>query len=63
MEWKPIMSVGFVPDEPFVPDLNEEPRVQAVGLTMAIKVKRKKILAKRYKDNTLMFIGVVHPEG
>ena len=42
MEWKPIMSVGFVPDEPFVPDLNEEPRVQAVGLTMAIKVKRKK---------------------
>lgn len=62
MEWKPIMSEGFVPDEPFVPDLNEKPRVQAVGLTMAIKVKKEKkketYVSIRYVDNTLMFISV-----
>lgn len=42
MEWKPIVSQGLVPDEPFVPDFNEETRVQAVGLTATIRIERKK---------------------
>lgn len=32
VKWKPIVSHGFVPDEPFVPDFDEQARVQTVGL-------------------------------
>lgn len=47
VKWKPVVSHGFVPDEPFVPDFDEQARVQTVGLAVDQKNEKDTFIQVR----------------